>query len=181
MPRSRVTQPVDQLARKMLGRVDKKGKRHAAAAVEAWADAVGTDIAAHTRGFALRENGELTVYVDSAAWAHQLSLMSMELIEYLNRHLHHEAVTSLRFTVSRKVREGALVKVAEADITGFYALDDIKPMGLDEIEYSQAVKVASVIGDETLREAALRAMVKDLELKKGKRRSTPSPSPDASS
>ncbi len=181
MPRSRMTQSLDQLAKKMLGRVDKKGKRHAAAAVEVWADVVGIEIAAHTQGFALRDNGELIVYVDSSAWAHQLSLMSTELTECLNRHLNQESVTSLRFTISKKVREGALMKVAEVDTTGFYVLDDTKPIGLDEIEYSQAVKVASIIKDETLKEAALRAMVKDLELKKGKRRSTPNPPPGASS
>lgn len=169
MARAKKTQQFDQVAAKVLGRADKQGKRHAASAVNAWSRVVGEDIGAHTRGFALRENRELTVFVDSAAWANQLSLMATELIERLNADLGEKSVTALRFTVSRSVKEGTLTAAQEEDTADFYKTDAHEPAQLGTIELAQANQVASVIKDDTLREAALKAMIKDLELKKGLR------------
>jgi len=53
--RSKKTLRFDEAAAKILRKVDKHGKRYGASAVNAWADVVGSDIAVHTRGFALRE------------------------------------------------------------------------------------------------------------------------------
>lgn len=159
----------DEAAARVLRKVDKHGKRHSASAVNAWADVVGSDIAVHTRGFALRENQELVVFVDSGAWANQLSLMSSDLLVRLNEHIGEEAVRSLRFTVSRKVKEGALTAAAETDAEDFYAHEEDTPSALTEIELAQATSIASAIKEEGLRQAALKAMIRDLEQKKGKR------------
>lgn len=168
MARSKKTQPFGQVASRVLGRADSRGKRRGAAAVNAWETVVGEGIASHTRGFALREDGELVVYVDGAAWANQLSLMSSELMERLNAHLGEEAVGSLRFTVSRKTKEG-LAAPAREEEPGESEGDAVAAVPLDEIEMAQASRVASAIKEEALRELALRVMVKDLEQKKALR------------
>lgn len=169
MARSRKTQRFDEAASGVLRRADRSGKRFAASAVNTWSQVVGNDIAAHTKGFALRENGELVVFVDSGAWANQLSLMSSELLERLNRQLGDAAVRSLRFTVSRKVKEGTLTQAAEEDTDEFYSLDTTEPEPLTDVERAQAAAIASAVKDEGLRDLALKVMIKDLELKKGKR------------
>lgn len=175
MARSRKTVAFSEAALRALRRVDKHGKRHGAAAVNAWAEVVGAEVATHTRGFALRDNRELQVFVDGGAWANQLSLMSSDLIARLNEHLGEESVRSLRFTVSRKVNQEVVNAATEDQVKGFYAVDESRRVALTQTELSQAKAVASAIKQESLREAALKAMVKDLELKKGSRtnRATP--------
>jgi hypothetical protein len=156
------------MSAKVLKAADKRGRRFGAAAVNAWDEVVGPEIAAHTRGFALREDKELVVLVDSSAWANQLSLMSMDILGRLNTHLGNESVKSLRFTVSRDAKKehvitpvGVTEQVTVADST--------PPIALDHVESAQAESVAAVVKNEALREAALKAMVKDLEQKKGER------------
>lgn len=169
MSRTRKTLRFDDAAYRALRRADGHGKRQSAAAVNVWADVVGPDISSHTKGFALREDRELQIFVDSAAWANQLSLMSSELQERLNARLGEDSVRSLRFTVSKKVND-AIVQAAQAEhVQEFYAIDPTTPAPLSQVELSQARAVASAIKDEALREAALKAMIKDLELKKGGR------------
>lgn len=166
--RSRKTQPFGPLAARVLGRADTHSKRKGAAAVGAWAVVAGDAIASHTRGFALRDDGELVVFVDGSAWANQLSLMSEELMTRLNEHLGEQSVRTLRFTVSRRAREGFAAPEQDTE-AGLADADWPEPVGLDEIEMAQASRVASIVKDEALREAALRAMRRDLELKKGLR------------
>lgn len=169
MRRARKIQPFDTLASRVLGRADTHGKRRGATAVNAWAEVAGEGIAAHTRGFALRDDGELVVFVDSAPWANELSLMSSDLIARLNAHLGQESVTSLRFTVSRKAREGVAAAPHEGGPNDLDGASRIKSVPLDEIEMAQASRVASAVKETTLREAAMRAMIRDLEQKKALR------------
>lgn len=176
MSRSRKTQSFNDVAGKVLRRADKNGKRKGAMAVNAWEAVAGDAIAAHTKGFALRDDGELVIFVDSAAWANQLSLMASELMEGLNKHLGEVSVRSLRFTVSKKVKEG-LGAAPQAGIVERDGGEWPEPAALNDIEVAQASRVASVIKNDALREAALRAMTKDLELKKGLRHNAPQKSP----
>lgn len=181
MRRTNRTQPLDALASRVLGRADKHGKRHSAAAINAWNEVVGNDIAVHTKGFALREDREMVVFVDSAAWANQLALMADDLQERLNERLGQGSVRSLRFTVSRKVKEGMQAAIDEQLTDEFYQPDPVDPLPLDDVELAQAASVASAVKDDALREAALRVMVRDLERKKGARRkSHPEAPTDAS-
>lgn len=169
MSRTRKTLRFDDVAHRALRRVDSHGKRQSAAAVNAWADVVGPEISAHTRGFALREDRELQVFVDSAPWANQLSLMSSDIQERLNTRLGKDSVRSLRFTVSKKVIDDIVMAAQAEKVDEFYAVDTTEPTPLDQVELAQARAVASAIKEEPLREAALRAMIKDLELKKSGR------------
>ena len=155
-------------ASRVLKRADPKGRRHGARAVNAWREVVGPEIAKRTRGFALRDDRELVVFVDTAAWATQLSLMSEDLLERLNSHLGHNEVTHIRFTVSRSVDSEATWRTIEDDVDAFYQAEDTEPLPLSATELRQAEHVAQAIKDPSLRALALRVMVKDLELKKGR-------------
>lgn len=169
MARIKKTVRFDQAAAQVLQRADKRGKRHSASAVNAWAEVVGSEVSAHTQGFALREGGELVVFVDSGAWANQLTLMSAELIARLNAHIGDQAVRALRFNVSRRVQEGVSAAALESEVDEFYAIDTTNPVTLSELERAQVEAMAASIKDDRLREAALRVMISDLELKKGRR------------
>ena len=169
MTRMKKTLPLGDIVSGVLKRVDRLDKRHGARAVTAWREVVGEEIARHTRGFALRENRELVVFVDGAAWANQLSLMSDELKTRLNTHLGEKSVSSLRFTVSRKVADEVGWEELSRETEGYYAHEVVTPAPLDDIELGQAAQVAHVVKNDALREAALRVMIKDLEQKKGAR------------
>lgn len=169
MARTRKTLGVGEVASGVVRRADKTGRRHGAAAVSAWRDVVGSDIAQHTRGFALRNKRELVVFVDSAAWANQLTLMSGELVGRLNSHLGEKAVSNLRFTVSRKVKDELVWEADIGDADEFYAPDTVSPVPLNQTEIQQLEHVASTIKNPDLRGIVLRVMTKDMELKKGAR------------
>ncbi|MRS13231.1 MAG: DUF721 domain-containing protein [Actinobacteria bacterium] len=170
MARAKKTRPLGEIVPEVLKRADKSGRRYGALAVNAWGAVAGDEIARHTRGYALRENREMVVFVDTAAWASQLSLMSEDLKERLNAHLGENAVRSLRFTVSRKVKEETEWRSAADQEERFYDPEIVAPSPLDEIELAQAAQVADAVRDPELKDAALRAMVRDLEQKKGARR-----------
>lgn len=169
MARMRKTMVLGDLVGRTLKRVDPTGKRHGARATAAWTEVVGPDIDRHTRGLALRPGGELVVYVDSPAWATQLSLMSGELLERLTERLGDHLVKSLRFTVSRKVRREIAWETSEEEADAYYRPDVVMPQPLDSAEYARAEELTRDIPDQRLREVALRIIVKDLELKKGAR------------
>jgi hypothetical protein len=172
MARSRRTRGLSDIAAGVLKRVDKDGKRHGARAVTAWREVVGPDIAAHTQGFAFRGDRELVVFVDGAAWANQLTLMADDLLGRVNTHVGEKTVRSLRFTVSRKVKDEVVWRMGEGEVAAFYKPLEPTPTQLNEIELQQAAHVASPIKNPELRKAALRVMIKDLEQKKGSRKPT---------
>lgn len=172
MTRWRRTIGLGEAAERVLRRVDPSGKRHSARAVAAWRAVAGDTVAEHSRGAALRENGELLVYVDSAAWAQQLSLMADDLKRRMNAHLGRPLVRSLRFTVSRTAAKEAQQERREAQAEEFYAPDEPAPIELSETERDQAAHVARSVRDPRLREVVLRVMIKDLERKKGARKKT---------
>lgn len=169
MARLKKTVTLGEIAPNVLKRADKSGRRYGAMAIDAWPAVVGDEIARHTRSFALRDDHELVVYVDGAAWANQLSLMADDIQHRLNAHLGENAVRSLRFTVSRKVAEHTAREAIETTTEEFYAPELQTPVVLDTVELEQARHVAAAIRDPGLRELALKAMVKDLEQKKGAR------------
>ncbi|HEY3317682.1 MAG TPA: DUF721 domain-containing protein [Coriobacteriia bacterium] len=151
-----------------LGRIDPEGRRFAGRAAEAWKRVAGIEIGKHTAGSALRD-GELLVYVDSPAWANELSVMTEHLRARLNEELGEELVRSVRFAVSRRVQEERAKKAAEEETEAFYTEDGADHVPLSEQERMQVEHVASTIQDKDLRDAAVRAMTRHLEWKKGTR------------
>lgn len=167
--RAKKTQSLGDAVENALQRIDTMGKRHSARVVGVWNEVVGPDVARHTQGFAFREGKELVVFVDTPAWANELSLMSSDLIRKINVRIGEESVTSLRFTVSRKVAAERAWNEAIEQSESSYEPDPITPAALSIVEKDQAAHVAAAIDDPDLREVALRVMLKDLALKKGVR------------
>ncbi|MHB1135860.1 MAG: DciA family protein [Coriobacteriia bacterium] len=167
--RAKKTQSFGDAAERVLGRMDTVGKRHGARVVGVWSEVVGADIARHTQGFAFREGRELVVFVDTPTWANELSLMSADLMRRINSRIGEESVTSLRFTVSKRVATERVWSAAIEQSEAAYEPDQVEPSDLSDVEQDQAAHVAAVINDPELREIALRVMLKDLALKKGSR------------
>jgi hypothetical protein len=149
-----------------LRRIDRGGGLTQARVIEAWPEAAGPDIARHTAGLHVRE-GELIVYVDSPVWATELTALSAQLVESLNRYLGQDLVRSMRFSVSRKVEQQRTLEAKEQEEAAFYTQDKVESVPLSEAEIEQIRQSASKIRKTSLREAVIRATVKDLEWKRG--------------
>ena len=167
--RAKKTQAFGDAAERVLGRMDTSGKRYGARVVGVWSEVVGPGIARHTQGFAFREGKELVVFVDTPAWANELSLMSGDLMRRINERIGDESVSSLRFTVSKRVATERAWKATIDESEAAYEPDTVEPEALSDVERDQAAHVAAVIDDPDLREIVLRVMMKDLALKKGAR------------
>jgi len=127
---------------------------------------VGPAVKGHTTG-AYMKDGTLIVYVDSPAWATELTAMSERYRSALNEKIGEELVSGIRFSVSKKVIEQHRIARAEQETDDFYIEDDVPSVALTAIEVAQIKVSVSVIEDEELREAVFRATVRDLEWKKG--------------
>jgi hypothetical protein len=151
-----------------LGRLDRKNAGAGASAKvgAAWLKIVGPSVQGHTTGAYMRD-GTLIVYVDSPAWATELSAMSERYRGAINEELGQELVSAIRFSVSRKVAEGRRIVTEQRETDDFYREDDVPSVSLTPTELSQVKDSVSAIPDPELREAVLRATVKDLEWKKG--------------
>jgi hypothetical protein len=110
----------------------------------------------------------MVVYVDSPSWATELSALSALYIPRLNEELGKDLVESMRFTVSSKVSRTKKQADEQEEVDAFYAPDDVVPIKLTDQELRQVEHSASVIKNERVREAVVRATVADLELQKGR-------------
>jgi hypothetical protein len=168
MSRLRRAESVGSIASGLWGRLDRTGEGATKArAIAAWRTVAGDEVAAHARGFALRDR-ELLVFVDSAVWANELSVLSENYRVAVNERLGKELVGSLRFTVSRKVEEG-LAEDAEDERRDAAAAphERVEPVAATEAELEQVRRMAAVVADPALREAVTAAAVAHLEWRKG--------------
>lgn len=152
----------------VMRRLDRKngGAYTAARVMLAWDRTAGEGIAKHTTGAHLRD-GVLIVYVDNNSWATQYTAMAEHYRTLVNEDLGEDLVSAVRFIVSRKVAEQHKLRQAEADLDEFYRESEVPSVGLTRNELAQIESSVAEIPDEELREAVLRATVKDLEWKKG--------------
>ncbi len=74
----------------------------AATAVDAWADAVGPQIAAVARARSVSADGVLFVDVTTNAWMTELQMMERELLARLNGPDGPARVRKIRWTLARK-------------------------------------------------------------------------------
>ena len=151
--------------------VGRLGRKNAAGAISAkvgaaWLAIVGASVQSHTTG-AYMKGDILIVYVDSPAWATELSAMSERYRDAINEEIGQELVGSIRFSVSRKVAEQHRIAGESRETDAFYDEDDVPSVPLTPAELAQIVASVSAIEDEELRETVLRATVKDIEWKKG--------------
>jgi hypothetical protein len=142
-----------------------KGAYAAARVISAWQEVTDGVVLAHTTGAHLSD-GVLVVFVDGNSWAMHFSAMSETYRDAVNDRIGEELVSAVRFVVSRKVEEEHRLRRAEGEVHGFYAPDDVEPVALSEVEVAQVEASVRGIPDEELREAVLRATVRDLEWKK---------------
>jgi hypothetical protein len=155
------------LAKGMLGAFDRSGiKADRARAVMAWRDAAGEEVASHARGFALRD-GELLVFVDSGAWANELSALAEEYRSAVNERVGKEMVSSMRFTVSRNVADQRQWDMAGDLAKAERAKDRTQPVPASETEIAQIQAMAATVKSEKVREAAVAAAIRSLEWRKG--------------
>jgi len=152
----------------LMRRLDRKNKGAylQTKVARAWTEMAGETVLAHTTGAHLRGK-ELVIFVDSPIWATELSALSGEYQRRLNETLGKEAVTSVRFTVSRKVGEERRFEALQQAAEEAAEKDRVDSVPLTESERAQVEASASAIEDEALREAVVRATVADLEWKKG--------------
>ncbi len=152
----------------MLSRLDRKNAGGAASARvgAAWAKIVGPSVSSHTTGAYMRE-GTLIVYVDSPVWATELSAMSERYRQAINEEIGQELVSAVRFSVSRKVADQHRIVTTQIESDDFYAEDKVPSVALTADELARVERSVESIEDPELREAVLRATVKDLEWKKG--------------
>lgn len=163
--RLRSTESVPSLAGGLLKKWDHTGEnRERTRVVSAWRSIAGEQVFSHARGMALR-GGELLVYVDTPIWANELSALSEHYRVAINEHLGKEAVTSIRFTVSRKVEESARIEAESAPAEP--QRDRVAPVPLTEEEREAVVGMGSAIKDETLRESVVSAAIAHFEWRKG--------------
>lgn len=135
----------------------------------AWESTAGPTVSEHTTGVFLR-NGELNVQVDSSVWAAELAALAGPYTEALNTELGKETVRTIRFTVSRRVAQSRREKTAQQEIAEFYRSDPSRSLPLTATERAQVEASASVIDDEELREAAIKATIASMEWRKGQNR-----------
>ena len=131
-----------------------------------WNDLAGPPVAAHTTGAFMRQ-GALVIYVDSPIWATELTAMSEQYRVAINQRLGEELVREVRFSVSKKVKEQQGLKEEAEKLDEFYERDVVESVPLTEAEIAQVKSSVAVIRDEELREAVLRATVRDMEWKRG--------------
>jgi len=135
-----------------------------------WEKLAGPTVAAHTTGAHLR-SGELVIHVDSPAWSTELNALAGPYTEAMNLALGHKVVKSMRFTVSRRVQDSKRRETAEERTSAFYAPDSFDPLPLSSVEVAQVEASVPDVGDEGLRQAAIRATIAGLEWQKGRRAS----------
>jgi len=152
----------------LLGKLDRKnaGAWTSAKVSVLWEEVAGPIVGAHTTGVHLRD-GVLVVYVDSHARANDMAALSERYRTEMNSGLGKDLISKVSFTVSRKVSEEHRNVAFERETEEFYKEDDVDPIPLTGMERAQVEASAAAIPDDELREAVLRATVKDLEWKKG--------------
>jgi hypothetical protein len=126
---------------------------------------VGPAIAGHTIVLGGRR-GELVIGVDSPAWASELSLLAEDLLERVRQESGNTPVRGIRFAVTRDAQRSHAVAAAEEATASGYEVR-VEPVPLDEAEMNRVQESVADVKDASLREAALRAIVADLEWKKG--------------
>jgi hypothetical protein len=155
------------VAARLLGRLDKTGAGLGQArAVTAWRDAAGPEVASHARGFALR-GGELLVFVDSSVWANELCVLAEHYRSAVNQRLGKEAVSSIRFAVSRKVSEARAWDAVDAAVGAGSGPAKTTPVPASETEVAQIKQMASAVRNKNVREAVVAAAIRNLEWRKG--------------
>lgn len=123
---------------------------------EVWEEAVGLRVAANAQPHRIK-NGKLFVSTVNPIWAQELSLLSENIREKLNECLGDEKIKEIYFQCT-----SGIVRAAKKEKkTSFSGEVRLSPAEMKEI-----VVATKNIGDETLREAVKKVIVRDKKCKK---------------
>lgn len=150
-------------------RADRGDGLATARVTDVWEEVVGEQVSRHTAGITLRD-GQLLVRVDSHAWAAELETMHETLKERVNSVLGETLVRGIRFTVSRMVADERRREEQVISARKGYGGESVTPVPLSAEEREEVARSVASIKSEELREAAIRATVRDLEWKKARQR-----------
>jgi predicted nucleic acid-binding Zn ribbon protein len=157
--------PIRSLLDAVVGRMDPDGRRYESEVVAAWGRVCGDEIAGHTLGHSFSD-GELLVFVDTAAWANELSLMAEEMRRRLGEAVPQVSVTSIRFVVSRRVSDAARAEAEERRASSSPAAGAVAAP-LSRADANEIERATRDIADPDVRAAASELMRRDLEWKRG--------------
>jgi len=132
-----------------LQRVGLGGLQSASKLINDWPKLVGPGVAGHSSPQDIK-GGRLTIIVDSSAWMNQLSLLSNDIIDKVNRGLGGDTVTELRFRIGKIGAAGAKSSSG--------AQEPPKKRKLSAEEIADVEKAASAIEDPALRAGAKRLL-----------------------
>lgn len=130
-----------------------------------WSELVEETILDHTNGvYILKENGTMVmkVYVDESIYAAELN-NRRELIQLLCKKRYGEMVDGFQIYISR----GLMKKNYPFRVTKQYMADQRPPIALSEEELRDVEAACAAIENEQVREKFKKAMIADLEWKKG--------------
>jgi len=165
--RLRRTESVGSIMGGLWGKLDRTGEGAARArAVSAWRAVAGDEVAAHARGFALRDK-ELLVFVDSPVWANELSVLSEHYRVAVNERLGKERVGTIRFAVSRKVAEVREQEAEDDSHASATQRQRVEPRSASDTEIEQVRQMAVTVNNSALRDAVVAAALAHLEWRKG--------------
>ncbi|WP_350454582.1 DciA family protein [Slackia heliotrinireducens] len=161
------SQTMGTTMRDLIGSSEAARKAARAAQVkEMWRGLVEPVFLEHTNAvYIIQEENEkvLVVYVDSSIFAAELNARR-ELIKMELAGKYHEVVDEFRIIISRGPYKNNHPFIEEKPEL---PTADVEPVPLDEAQIEAIEKQASVIENARLRQALIKAMISDLELKNG--------------
>ncbi len=120
-----------------------------------WEEAVGPDLAGHTRP-ARVERGVMTVETSSPAWSQQLTLLKPGLLEAINKRLGERLIKDLRFHSGQGLPAPRPTSGERSERPG----EGPQPNPLSAEELAAIDEQVSVISDPALRERWRRLVLK---------------------
>lgn len=91
---------IGEILSKSLGALSGRADLELLSLWETWTEAVGEEVARHTRPKAFKGT-LLLVTVDSSVWIHHLTMMKDEIMARINKQLGEETLREIRFSIGR--------------------------------------------------------------------------------
>lgn len=143
---------IGEALKEYLARSGMGGLQAVSRLISGWPKLVGPGIAAHSRPQDIK-GGRLSLIVDSSAWMNQLSLLSTDIIDKVNKGLGAGTVTELRFRIGKVAAAGPGARGGAGGQGGRPKRRSLTPDEQAEVE-----RAAAAIADPELRSRARRLL-----------------------
>ncbi len=138
-----------------------------------WEETVPQEVLNHTCTMYVENKNEhkkLTICVDSSHWAAELNARSFELLTSVNIRLlkqepSRKLYDALYFKVSHSAAKRKEYHQKAQEIQSY--LEPVEPVKLSKKEENEVAQIVSAISDENLQKAVNKAMISNLEWRKG--------------